>query len=279
MRIDHESLIGTYEQKRAQVQKFNLMHDNFFAIVMQHKEALETVLRILLQRNDLCVREVRVQYSMRNLVGHSSVLDVLAEDHVGKLYNIEVQVRNEDDYQKRSRFYQSGIDTGFLEKGRHYKDLPEVYLIFITAFDLFGDGLVSYEVQRVLKSSGRVVDNGVHELYFNAKATDDTEVSRLLQYFMHTDPEETGFGSLSDTVRHYKNTEEGVSHVCDEVKRYGDERAAVAAERAKAEARVQLVSNLMQNMNCTLEQALKNLGISWEEYQGYIDCLSHRESA
>ena len=29
MKIDHESLIGTFEQKKAQVQQFNLMHGDF----------------------------------------------------------------------------------------------------------------------------------------------------------------------------------------------------------------------------------------------------------
>lgn len=39
MKIDHESLTGTFEQKKALVQQFNLMHDDFFAIVMQDKKA------------------------------------------------------------------------------------------------------------------------------------------------------------------------------------------------------------------------------------------------
>ncbi|MBR7085023.1 MAG: PD-(D/E)XK nuclease family transposase, partial [Oscillospiraceae bacterium] len=107
MKIEHESLIGTYEQKKAQVQGFNLMHDDFFAVVMQHKEALEVVLRILLQKKTLKVKEVRIQYTMRNIIGHSATLDVLAEDDTGNLYNVEVQVKNDDNYQKRVRYYQA----------------------------------------------------------------------------------------------------------------------------------------------------------------------------
>ena len=145
------------------------MHDDFFAVVMQHKEAIEVALRILLQKPLLKVKEVRIQYAVRNVVSHSATLDALAEDEDGKLYNVEVQVRNEDDYQKRVRYYQANTDISFLNKGRHYKELPELYLIFISSVDIFEEGKVFYEVQRILKGSNRIVENGVHELYVSVK--------------------------------------------------------------------------------------------------------------
>lgn len=79
MKIDHASLIGIFEQKREQVRKFNLMDDDFFTVVMQDKGAFEVMLRILTGRDDLHVTEVRTQYTMRNLVGHSVILPANAE--------------------------------------------------------------------------------------------------------------------------------------------------------------------------------------------------------
>ena len=275
VKIEHESLIGTYEQKKAQVQGFNLMHDDFFAVVMQHKEAIEVVLRILLQKKTLKVKEVRIQYAMRNIIGHSATLDVLAEDDTGKLYNVEVQVKNDDNYQKRVRYYQANMDISFLNKGKHYKELPELYLIFISAFDIFGENKVCYEIQRVLKDSNRVVENGVHELYFNTKAKDDTEISKLLQYFKRTNVGNEDFGALSDTVNYYKDTEEGVSHMCDEVKRYGDERE----EKGKASERVQMITSVMKNTNSSLEQALQMTGTTMEEYIASLTLLNTPKSA
>ena len=279
MKIEHKNLIGTYEQKKAQVQGFNLMHDDFFAVVMQNKKAIEVVLRILLKKKRLKVKEVRIQYAMRNIIGHSAILDVLAEDDKGKLYNVEVQVKNDDNYQKRVRYYQASMDISFLNKGKHYKELPELYLIFISAFDIFGEGAVCYEIERTLKGYNRVVENGVHELYFNTKATDDTEISKLLQYFVHTDAGNEDFGALSDTVNHYKNTEEGVSHVCDEVRKYGDERAARAEAKGKASEQVKLVASVMKNTNSSLEQALQMTGVTMEEYIASLTLLNVVKSA
>ncbi|MBR4320471.1 MAG: hypothetical protein IKP69_10565 [Oscillospiraceae bacterium] len=131
----------------------------------------------------------------------------------------------------------------------------------------------------MLKDSNRIVENGVHELYFNTKANDDTEISKLLQYFKRTNVGNEDFGALSDTVNYYKDTEEGVSHMCDEVKRYGDERAAKAEERGKASKCIQMVSSVMKNTNSSLEQALQMTGTTMEEYIASLTLLNTPKSA
>lgn len=104
----NSSLIGTFEQKKAQVAKFNLMHDDFFAIVMKDKEVCEYVLEILLGKRVKAL-SVQTQYTIRNVPGHSVVLDVLVEDKDNKLYNVEIQVADNDNHVKRVRYYQSGL--------------------------------------------------------------------------------------------------------------------------------------------------------------------------
>lgn len=44
LEITHESLIGSFEHKQKLVSQFNLIQDDFFAVVMQDKPALETSL-------------------------------------------------------------------------------------------------------------------------------------------------------------------------------------------------------------------------------------------
>ena len=130
-----------------------------------------------------------------------------------------------------------------------------------------------------LKGSNRVIENGVHELYFNTKVKDDTEISRLLQYFRKTNIGNEDFGVLSQTVDYYKNTEEGVSHVCDEVRRYGDERATKAEEKDKAYKCIQMITSVMKNTNSSLEQALQITGTTMEEYIASLTLLNTPESA
>ena len=271
MKIDHESLIGTFEQKKALVQGFNLMDDDFFAVVMRDEKAFEVMLRILLQRDDLVVTDVRTQYELRNIVGHSVVLDGYATDSEGKLYNVEVQVRNNDYHPKRMRYYQANMDMSVLEKGKNYSELPELYLIFISTFDLFKMGRIHYSVKRILDNSEVEVSNGVHELYFNTEVKDNSEISKLLQYFENTDPENKSYDKLSERVEFYKTTSEGVKHMCEAVKNYGDEREswgmAKGQEKGEAKTVVINVKNLMENSKCTLEKALAMLGYKIEDYE------------
>lgn len=224
MVIDHESLIGTFEQQKKLVSQFNLMDDDFFSVVMTNKEACQFVIRTLTGIEDLTVIDVKTQYSIRNLGGHSVILDCYAEDSNHKIHNIEIQVKNNDNQPKRVRYYRTAIDFSIMEKGCSYEELPDVYMIFISAFDMFGLGRNHYEGEKRLKNSDYIIDDGVHELYFNTAVDDGTPLSELLQYFKKSDPNNNNFGALSEAVRYQKETAEGVGHMCQAVERYGDER-------------------------------------------------------
>ena len=75
---------------------------------------------------------------------------------------------DQDDHRKRVRYYQSNIDISYLDKGRKYEELPEVYLIYMTKFELFKLGQTKYTIHRSIAGTDVVLDNGVHELYINA---------------------------------------------------------------------------------------------------------------
>lgn len=245
------------------------MDDDFFAVVMQDEKAFEVMLRILTQRDDLHVIKVRTQYNIRNLVSHSVVLDGFAEDSQGKLYNIEVQVENNDYHPKRVRYYQSNIDISMLEKGKKYSELPDVYLIFISAFDIFKLGRNTYSIKRMIDNSEVEVSNGVHELYFNSAVKDDTEISEFLQYLRNSDSANDKYDSLSDRVKYYKETEEGVKHMCEAVRNYGDEREA----KGEALNRVNTIKAIMKNTKCSLEEALSMTGCTMEEYDKSVELV------
>ncbi|MEG2060107.1 MAG: hypothetical protein RRZ33_09795, partial [Lachnospiraceae bacterium] len=75
--------IVTYQEQRERVQKFDLTSDIFFSKVLEGKEACQEVIQIILHRKDLKVKTVKSQYSIRNIPGHSGILDILAEDMEG----------------------------------------------------------------------------------------------------------------------------------------------------------------------------------------------------
>ena len=57
-------------------------------------------------------------------------LDVWVTDSTGNVYDVEMQSTNKQDLAKRLRYYQSVIDISSLEKGGHYTDLPDSFILF-----------------------------------------------------------------------------------------------------------------------------------------------------
>ncbi|MBP1565742.1 MAG: Rpn family recombination-promoting nuclease/putative transposase [Oscillospiraceae bacterium] len=224
--IKYEDLIGTFEQKQAIVKDFNLMDDGFFSEVMKDKSACEYILREITGIYDLKVMNVKTQYSIRNLNTHSVTLDVLAEDSKSKIYNIEVQKPNNDYHPKRIRYYQSNIDISYLEKGVKYKNLPDIYLIYITAFDIFKLNDNYYSIKRTVNGYDKEVPNGIHEIYLNTAVKTNRPITPLMEYFKNTDMNISHFGALSDRIKQIKHTEEGVNAMSDAVRNFAKKYAA-----------------------------------------------------
>lgn len=278
MKINHEDLIGSFEQKKALVNQFTLFEDIFFSAVMKDKAAAEYVLRLCTGIPTLKLVSSNIQQSLRNMFGKSSVLDFIAQDSTGALINIEVQNSDDDEYfgPKRARYYQSMIDASFVPKGITYNKLPEVYIIFITPFNPlkeYGHHKVAYRKVSYLED----VDwgNDVQEIYLNAEETDNSELSAMLQYFRTADPQDERFGALSAAVRNQKGNETEVNNMCKAVEDYAKERERIALEKASKEKEEAVAMNSVQfvdallNDGYTLEKALKMAGIDEETYNKY----------
>lgn len=127
--------------------------------------------------------------------------------------------------QKRVRYNSSNIDTRYTEKGLDFRDIPELYMIYLTKTDVFGGNRTVYHVERTVRETGETVDNGIHEVYINARVDDGTEIARMMRYFRNTQGEEACFPRVSGRIRYLKEEEKGVEEMCEAVEQYAKERA------------------------------------------------------
>ena len=269
MRITDETLMGTFEQKRELVRSFTMFDDDFFAVVMEDKAAAQEVLRVLTGIEDLTVLDVKTQYSIRNFDTHSVVLDALAEDSEHRVYNMELQVSDRDDHQKRMRYYQANIDISYLDKGKNYEELPEVYLIYMTKFDLFKMGRTKYVVDRVISGTDVVLDNGAHELYINAANHDGTAVAELMQFFTETGTRKQQFPELSNRIQYLKEEKKGVTHMCEAVRKYGDDRENRGRLEGRFESQQQVIQSALK-MKMPVETIAELVRLPVEEVRKLI---------
>lgn len=223
--------IRNYEQRLRDIQEMNLTGDLLSSVVFEDLSALQDVLRIMTGIHDLAVLRAEPQRSFRNMYGHSSVSDVWAEDEENNQYNLEIQVAQNEDHLRRSRFIQSRIDSRSLGTGAGYEELPDLYLIFITERDFLHTGEGVAEIVRVIKQKGQQTDNGVHGIYANLEQpADDERKQRLLRFIKDTnnaDIPTEGFENLVARVRYLKSEEGGFRFMCNVIER---ERAEGYAE-------------------------------------------------
>ena len=86
-----------------------------------------------------------------------------------------------------------------------------------------------YHVDKVLRETGKVIDDGLHEIYVNTVIDDGSDISDLMACFMKKEVKNSKFPALSAEVSRLKETEGGAQSVCAVMERY--ERMAVKKEK------------------------------------------------
>ena len=214
------------EKMLQRIKKFRLLDDDFMIVCFENNiEATELVLIIILEKPDIIVKTVQTQYTMKNIKGRSVRLDIYATDADNKKYNIEIQRADKGAGAKRARYNSSLIDSNIIPAGSDIEDLPETFVIFITENDVLGKGKSIYHINRYIEEIGEYFNDGSHIIYVNAATTEKTALGQLMSDFRATTADEMKNKVLADTVRHFKEDEEGVSVMCkimEEVKAEGE---------------------------------------------------------
>ena len=192
------------------------MDDDFFTVCLaDNVEAVKLILRIVLGQ-DIKIKSVRTQESLKNLQGRSAVLDVHAIGSNNKEMDIEIQRSDAGAGAKRARHNSSLLDAHILKPGEDTEDIPDSYVIFITENDVMEGGEPIYPVERYATVRGKKVlfGDGSHILYVNGKYRGDDEIGRLMHDFSCTDPDDMNYDALAERARYFKQDEEGVRSMC-----------------------------------------------------------------
>lgn len=203
------------EEILEKIKEFRLIDDSFMSRVFDENiECTELILRIILNEPDIKVNEVHTQKEIKNLLGHSVRLDIMAVDKTGKMLDIEVQRADKGAGVKRARYNSSMIDANTLVKGEDYDKLPETYVIFITEKDVMGANLPIYHADRVVAETGVLLGDGTHIIYVNGAYRDNSPIGKLMHDFSCKNPSEMYYKELAEQVKYYKEDARGVEAMC-----------------------------------------------------------------
>lgn len=122
--------------------KYGISSDFIFKLVFNHKQLakklIEKILGISITTLTVLQSEKFVLNGKKD--GKAVRLDIFAKDDEGRGYDIEMQSSNDpnDPLPLRARYYVSMLDQEAINKGEHYRELKQTFVIFICNFALFG---------------------------------------------------------------------------------------------------------------------------------------------
>ena len=122
--------------------KYGISSDFIFKLVFNHKQLakklIEKILGISIATLTVLQSEKFVLNGKKD--GKAVRLDIFAKDDEGRGYDIEMQSSNDpnDPLPLRARYYVSMLDQEAINKGEHYRELKQTFVIFICNFALFG---------------------------------------------------------------------------------------------------------------------------------------------
>lgn len=233
----------TEEEKLAKVKELRPIDDVFFSVLAQNKEVCQEILRTILGDKELVVTEVITQDSKRNFYGRSVILDALCTLGDGRKCNIEVQRSDNDDHLKRVRFNASSITVKDSQTGEDFSKIVDLCVIYISEFDVFGDGLTTYHIDKVVRENGRFVDDGLREIFVNTAIDDGSDIADLMRCFLQKSVNNPKFPKLSKAVSNLKETEGGREVVCKAVQDVYDR----GIERGMKEERLKAIRTMSAN--------------------------------
>ncbi|MEY8411648.1 PD-(D/E)XK nuclease family transposase [Lachnospiraceae bacterium 62-26] len=257
-----EQIDQKHQEDLQRLRGFRLLDDDFLTKCFEGDTAsIELVLRIVLEKPDLKVLDVRTQVFVENLLNRSVRLDILATDSTGAKLNVEVQRSDKGAGRKRARYNSSMMDANPLKKGEDFDKLPETWVIFIKENDVMGKGLPLYPIERCFLGTGERFEDGSHILYINGAYRGDTPIGKLMHDFSCTNAADMYCTTLADRVRFFKESKEGILIMCKVME---DMRKESLQEGIK-EGAINTAKRMLTDGILTLEKIAEYAGLPLDE--------------
>lgn len=267
----------TTEEKIEQVKDFRPIDDVFFEVLAEDKDVCQEILRIIMDDDQLIVRDVIVQSSERNIYGRSVRLDALCYLKSGKRVNIEVQRANNDDHLRRVRFNAASITVKESNAGEKFSNAVDVYIVYISEHDFFHGESPIYHIDKIIRETGDVIDDGEFKIFVNAESKNESDVSELMQCFTQKSVNNPKFPYLSNRVKELKTTEGGASAVCEVMEKYQAEAVKKADKVASIRTTVENYTDMNRPEVEILAALMKKFALSESEaieaYEQYAPVL------
>ena len=200
--VKNENFIMQAKESKT-LQELNLTDDFLFDVATEELENCKAIIELTTGLRLKSLKWKSGQKVIHNLPGKRGVrLDFIAESEDGRIFDVEMQNRNEGNIPKRTRFYQALIDAPILKSGeRGFDKMNPLYIIIICNYDPHGKKKYCYTFDNQCKEvPGLRLGDEVTKLLLSTKGENEEEVSKELVDFLHyvTESNENGLPDECD---------------------------------------------------------------------------------
>ena len=200
--VKNENFIMQAKESKT-LQELNLTDDFLFDVATEELENCKTIIELTTGLRLKSLKWKSGQKVIHNLPGKRGVrLDFIAESEDGRIFDVEMQNRNEGNIPKRTRFYQALIDAPILKSGeRGFDKMNPLYIIIICNYDPYGKKKYCYTFDNQCKEvPGLRLGDEVTKLLLSTKGENEEEVPKELVDFLHyvTESNENGLPDECD---------------------------------------------------------------------------------
>ena len=216
---------------------------------------------------------------------HVIRMDVFTKDEKN-IYNVEMQTYETEGLARRTRYYQSAMDTVIFKQGKDYEELQDSYIIMFCTFDPFQKDYCMYSFEKTCNEvDGLKLNDGSKVIILNAKGSIknvESSISDVLEYM------KTGkacgdnlAGRIDEAVRNLSEEEkrraQAVKYEADmmDAKRAGY-KEGIATGRAEGIATgraegMATVAKTMLGKGYSIEEVTEVTGLSKEEIEKAVN--------
>ena len=202
------------ENKCTPFEQLPITNRFMFAMVFSHKEIAKPFLEAVL---GIKIHELKEPEPEKNVevspVSKGVRFDVFVKEtgpggETLRCFDIEMQMEDTKEIPKRARFYQAMRDSEALSKGEKYRNLKELYIIFICPDDIFKQGRAVYRFKNLETDDPKIEmgDQCFKNFYIFKKYREVAEksVREYLEYFATSKPISPETEDIDKLVKWYQ---------------------------------------------------------------------------
>lgn len=260
------------------LEDLTIRDDYMFSKVMSFqkicKEFLEAIFNIEIEK----IEYINVEERIKMTYEHKGVrLDVYMKDKIGTVYNIEMQVTNQKNLAKRSRYYQAMIDSSLLLKNIDYNLLNKSFIIFICPFKLFDEDRQIYTFKNICEENKNIVlEDEATKIFISTKNKKDKNINANLKAFFEyvngKMPENAFVKEIDEKIKYIKQDEK-------ERNKYMKEHLLVIDSKrlGKEQAKVEDIKMFSKNGHFSIEQVMQMLNVNSEDQALFTKLINDSE--